>query len=234
VTTRKRRAVVLFGILLVLVGLWVVIPRIDIPPRLNPWAPLEIDAQPNFLTPYKLRRASNDAAACRAALTQVPWRYTPIDDEITAPGCAYTNAVRIERMTMSVSSPFAVSCREALSLAMWERHVVQPAAQKYFGMPATRIEHFGSYACRTIYGRPNANMSHHATADAFDLAGFVIGKDKRIRVVRDWNDTDAAGQFLREVHDGACIYFDSVLGPEYNAAHRDHLHLDRGRYKVCR
>ena len=230
----KRRVFVLLGVVLALAGIGFLLPRIDIPPRLNPWAPLEIAAPPNFLTPYKLSRASNNAEACRAALAQVPWRYTPIDDEITAPGCAYTNAIRIERMTMSVSSPFAVSCREALSLALWERHVVQPAAQKYFGMPATRIEHFGSYACRTVYGRPNANMSNHATADAFDVAGFVIGKDTRVRVVRDWNDTTDAAKFLREVHDGACTYFDSVLGPEYNAAHRDHFHLDRGRYKVCR
>lgn len=209
------------------------LPRIDTPPRLNPWAPLEIAAPPNFLTSYKLKRASNDAAACRIALEQTPWRYTPIDDEITGPGCAYTNAVRVERMSMNVSSAFAVSCREALSLAMWEHHVLQPAAQKYFGAPVTRIDHFGSYACRTIYGRPNANMSHHATADAFDFAGVVIDK-KRVRVVRDWNGSGPEAQFLREIHDGACSYFDTVLGPDYNAAHRDHFHLDRGRYGVCR
>jgi hypothetical protein len=25
-----------------------------------------------------------------------------------------------------------------------------------------------------------------------------------------------------------------VLGPEYNAAHRDHFHLDRGSFRFCR
>ncbi|WP_208534621.1 extensin family protein, partial [Pseudomonas aeruginosa] len=25
-----------------------------------------------------------------------------------------------------------------------------------------------------------------------------------------------------------------VLGPDYNAAHRDHFHLDMGLWKVCR
>ena len=28
-------------------------------------------------------------------------------------------------------------------------------------------------------------------------------------------------------------WFDAVLSPDYNAAHRDHLHLDRGRYRAC-
>ena len=32
--------------------------------------------------------------------------------------------------------------------------------------------------------------------------------------------------FLRAVHEGACKIFGTVLGPEANAAHRDHFHLD--------
>jgi hypothetical protein len=231
-----RKKIMIVGAVLIALAIAarVVIERVQIPDHLNPWAPLQIGATPNFLTPYKLARASNDAGACKAALSQVPWRYTPIDDEITAPGCGYTNAVRIERMTMVVSEPFALTCRAGLSLAMWERHVLQPAAQQHFGAPVTKIEHFGSYACRTVYGRPNANMSHHATADAFDVAGFVIDGKERVRVVRDWKDDDPAGAFLRDVHAGACRYFASVLGPEYNAAHRDHFHFDRGRYQACR
>lgn len=216
--------------LLVIVGM---AARRHLPEHLDPWAPLRIDAPPNFLTRYKLQQASADAQACRAALAQTQWQYTPIDDEQTRPGCGYFNAVRIQRMSFGLNAPFAVSCREALSLALWEKHVVQPAAQTYFQAPVDRLEHFGSYACRSVYGRPKANLSHHATADALDVAGFVIG-GKRIRVVSDWDQQDAAGQFLRDVHAGACRYFDSVFGPGYNAAHRDHFHLDRGRFRACR
>ena len=39
---------------------------------------------------------------------------------------------------------------------------------------------------------------------------------------------------LRQVHGGACHGFMAVLGPDYNAAHRNHFHLDRGPYRVCR
>jgi hypothetical protein len=47
-------------------------------------------------------------------------------------------------------------------------------------------------------------------------------------------DGDNDGQFLCDLRDGACRVFDSVLGPEYNAAHRNHFHLDRGDYRMCR
>ena len=41
-------------------------------------------------------------------------------------------------------------------------------------------------------------------------------------------------RILRRVRDGACGWFRAVLSPDYNAAHRDHLHLDYGRWSTCR
>jgi hypothetical protein len=133
-----------------------------------------------------------------------------------------------------VGEPFTLSCRSALALALWDRHIVQPAARKHFGAQVKRLEHFGSYSCRNIYGRKNAPLSRHATADALDVAGFVLSNGRRIAVRRDWGSDDADGRFLRDVHAGACRVFDGVLGPDYNEAHRDHFHLERGGYKVCR
>ena len=54
-----------------------------------------------------------------------------------------------------------------------------PAAERHFGLPVQRIEHFGSYACRNVYGRPDATRSRHATAEAFDVAGFVLADGRR-------------------------------------------------------
>lgn len=205
-----------------------------LPDEWNPWAPLRFEEPPNFLTRYKLSRASADDQLCRATLEQASWVYAPVENETTAPGCGYRNAVRVERMRAAVSEPFAVSCREALSLALWELHVLQPAAVEHFGAPVTKLEHFGSYSCRGVYGRPNARKSHHATADALDVAGFVIGDKHRVRILAAWPAVGPESRFVREVRDGACRFFDTVLGPEYNAAHRDHLHLDRGPVRLCR
>jgi hypothetical protein len=52
--------------------------------------------------------------------------------------------------------------------------------------------------------------------------------------VTDWNDGDEAADFLREVRDGSCRLFTGVLGPDYNAAHHDHFHLDMGSWQMCR
>ncbi|WP_240636123.1 extensin family protein [Caldimonas tepidiphila] len=97
------------------------------------------------------------------------------------------------------------------------------------------LEHYGSYACRNVYGRTEGRRSRHATADALDVAGFVLADGRRIRVQQHWHEgDDVAARFLREVHRGACRFFDGVLGPGYNVAHRDHLHLERGPSRICR
>ena len=206
--------------------------RIEIPAAWNPWSPLEINAAPNVLTGYKLSHLSKDPVACQRVLGTTAWEYESIPDESTGDACGYFNAVRIRSTSAAIDSPFALTCRAAVSLALWEQHVLQPAARARYGVAVAKIEHFGSYSCRNVYGRPNATRSRHATAEAFDVAGFVLESGERIRIVNDWSGEHA--DFLRSVRDGACRFFDAVLSPDYNAAHRDHFHLDRGPYRVCR
>ena len=207
---------------------------VEVPNDWNPWAALEIDAVPNALTRYKLARVSADPQLCRTVLSTARVTFEVLTDRVTGPQCGFTNAVRIDRTSSELDESFSLTCPAAVSLALWERHVVQPAAQHHFQAPVTKLEHFGSYSCRNVYGRQNARRSQHATAQALDVAGFVIGNEQRVRVIRDWDGKDPAAMFLREVRDGACRFFDGVLSPDYNAAHRDHFHLDRGPYRVCR
>jgi hypothetical protein len=100
------------------------------------------------------------------------------------------------------------------------------------------IDHFGSYSCRRIYGRDAGTWSEHATADAVDVAGFRLADGRRITVVGDWRREGAKAAFLHEVRDGACQLFATTLSPDYNAAHRDHLHLDQADrtagWRACR
>lgn len=56
------------------------------------------------------------------------------------------------------------------------------------------------------------------------------------KVVEPEGTVAPEGRFLRRLHTGACETFGTVLGPEANEAHRDHLHLDlkaRKRRAVC-
>mgnify|MGYP003632355300 CR=1 FL=1 len=84
-----------------------------------------------------------------------------------------------------------------------------------------------SYSCRRVYGREEGRWSEHATADAVDVAGFRLEDGTQVSVLRDWDDGGPKSAFLREVRNGACDLFATVLSPDYNAAHRDHLHLDQ-------
>jgi hypothetical protein len=204
------------------------------PPEWSPWVPLDLAAEPNFLTRYKLSRLSSDAALCAAVLEGANMTFERLPDRETGTACGLFDAVTIERTASAVGDAFSLTCRTAVSLALWEKHVLEPAAERHFGSAVERIEHFGSYSCRNVYGRPNATRSRHATAEAFDIAGFVLADGRRIRVLADWDEDTPEARFLREVRDGACRFFDGVLSPDYNAAHRDHFHLDRGPYRICR
>jgi hypothetical protein len=53
------------------------------------------------------------------------------------------------------------------------------------------------------------------------------GDARSLRDASPGDRTDTAeSQFLRRMHEGACGIFGTVLGPEANEAHRNHLHLD--------
>jgi hypothetical protein len=93
------------------------------------------------------------------------------------------------------------------------------------GSPLVRIETMGSYACRTVAGTDR--MSAHATGNAIDVSGFVLADGRRITVLGQWYaGTPAEQAFLRVIHASACKRFGTVLGPDYNEAHRNHLHVE--------
>ena len=91
----------------------------------------------------------------------------------------------------------------------------------------------GSYACRNVAG--SGQRSAHSRAEAIDIAAFVLEDGRRISVLSDWSkSTSPEREFLRVIHRSACQRFGTVLGPDYDLAHRDHLHLEESDGKFCR
>ena len=132
-----------------------------------------------------------------------------------------------------VSNLGPVKCATAKAFGDWSRFGVDRAARQVLGSGLSRIETMGSYACRNVEG--TERRSAHARADAIDVSGFVLKDGRRILLVRDWkHGTAAEREFLRIVHRSACKRFGTVLGPEYNAAHRDHFHLEGTGPRFCR
>jgi hypothetical protein len=182
--------------------------------------------------------ATDNELGCLADLGASGARFERLPDTYAAPGCNKLGTVQLsalagDRSTFGVSNLGPVRCPVARAFGDWARFGVDRAARQILGSPIARIETMGSYACRTIAGTDR--LSAHARAEAIDVSGFVLADGRRIVLKRDWNGGDAATrEFLRVVHRSACKRFGTVLGPEYDAAHADHFHLEGTGAKFCR
>ena len=196
-----------------------------------PWTKLDLAQPVGAFTGRKLVALGGNPAQCRALLRRAGIRFTALPPRNSGDQCGYDDAVRFTGGgALEISyrpADVGTSCAVAAGLALWEWHVVQPAALEHLGSRVATIEHFGSYSCRRIYGRSEGAWSEHATANALDVAAFRLADGRRVSIVGDWQGDAAERRFLREVRDGACKLFATVLSPDYNAAHRDHLHLDQ-------
>lgn len=204
-------------------------PRQDLP-----WKPLRLTDPVGLATGAKFARAARSPETCRKVLREGGVAFAEIPDRVFGT-CAQLNSVRL-RGGVTPLSPAApvMTCPQALAYAFWDRHGLQPAVREEMGVRVARVEHYGTYACRNIYNRAEARRSEHAFANALDVAAFRLADGRRLSVLADFYDDDPGGRALRQARDSACDWFRATLSPDYNAAHRDHLHLDFGRYGVCR
>ncbi len=177
-----------------------------------------------------------ETRACFADLARMGVRFTPLPDRVTGPGCGLVGAVRLDDIGVPVTGLGAVRCGEARAFAGWVRNAAVPAAYQLLGSELARVDTFGSYACRNVFGaRGGDRRSGHALANAIDVGGFVLRDGRRVTVLDDWTSPDPAiARFLQTVHTSACRRFGTVLSPDYNAAHRNHLHLEDDRANLCR
>jgi hypothetical protein len=175
---------------------------------------------------------------CLAQLGTAKASFTPLPDQYYGAGCSTVGTVRLASLNsdhreLALSNLGPVTCPLAESFAGWARFGVDRAAQQILGSALVRIETMGSYSCRNVAG--TARRSSHATASAIDVSGFVLADGRRISIAGDWSSGSAAErEFLRTIHTSACKRFGMVLGPAYNTAHRDHLHLELSGRSMCR
>ena len=211
---------------------WVLVPALwaagcDTSPRPHPY-PSQSDA----IAP----RA--DERQCLAALGERHAGFTPLPDRYFSPGCSALGTVRLfslegDRAEIEVSNLAQVGCPIANPFANWVRFGVDRAARRILGSRIARVETMGSYACRTIAGTDH--LSAHATASAIDVSGFTLADGRRVTVMGSWYaGTDAERYFLHMIHQSACRQFGTVLGPDYNLAHRNHLHVELSAAAFCR
>ncbi|MBV8237260.1 MAG: extensin family protein [Sphingomonas sp.] len=177
--------------------------------------------------------SERETAQCFADLRALGVEFEPLPDRQFGPGCAIIGTVKLLDVGVPTTNLGAVRCGEARTYAGWARNAVGPAAYQILGSELARIQSMGSYSCRNVAG--TARRSGHSIGNAIDVGAFELKDGRRISIAEDWNSPDPqVREFLRTVHASACKRFGTVLSPDYNAAHRDHLHLEDDRATFCR
>lgn len=207
-------------------------------PEYNPSARFELAHPQGWATHRKLVALVHDDAACFAAFDRAKAGYQrrPAMGEgicRASQRMILTGDKFVPTMRPATAAP---GCAVTAAMILWNRDVVQPLAQKYFGQRVVALENLGSYNCRKIAGRQA--QSEHSNANAIDISAFILADGTRISLINEWGDDDVRSIFLHAVRDGSCDLFSTTLSPDYNRAHADHLHLDMavraGGWSACR
>lgn len=170
---------------------------------------------------------------CVARLDRTVARYALLPDREFGGGCSAVGSVQLRDIGTPVTNLGAMTCALADTFTAWVQSDLQAPAMRILGSRIARVETMGTYSCRNINGAASGRRSEHALANAVDIGAFVLADGRRISVKDGWSGGDD-GDFLRAVRDAACRRFKTVLSPDYNAAHHDHLHFDMGRGPFCR
>ncbi|MEM7688450.1 MAG: extensin family protein [Pseudomonadota bacterium] len=202
-------------------------------PEHNPAAPFDLRHPVGWATASKLVALRADPLECRAALERSDVPFNALEP-VGEGNCARPDRTQLTDYPLSPNTP-ATTCPVAAAMELWRTKIVEPAAQEIFGSGLARMEHMGVYNCRTVRGG-STTWSQHATGNAIDISAFILEDGTRISLIKDWDGSEPKARFLRQVRDGACGVFATVLSPDYNALHADHFHLDQdARWTgVCR
>lgn len=145
-------------------------------------------------------------------------------------GCGIARAVRLEAVHgVRLSRPATLDCPTARTLGHWVAQSVKPAVGRRGG-GLEGLEVAAHYVCRTRNHRPGAPVSEHGKGRAIDISALHLADGSRISVLEDWG-RGPKGRVLARVHRQACGPFGTVLGPNSDRFHRDHLHLDTARHR---
>jgi hypothetical protein len=215
-------------------------PRADHPPPGKEWprttTPLGPAAPPEVWPPEEVREALSQ---CRRLLGDTGFEFRempPIRKGVCGTPAPIALKYINDMPRVEIRPVATMSCPLADAIDRWMREVVQPRAKELLHATVIRVVNLAAYDCRPRYGNPSARMSYHAYAEAIDIAEFVTAKGEHINVLQHWDAGDERAQFLRDIHDGGCKVFGTVLGPEANAAHKNHFHVDiakRRRSAFC-
>lgn len=202
-------------------------------PGYNPWQPLTLAETPGPATAGKFAALRSDAETCRAFLTRSGLNGGRLPST-GAGACQRTDrrqltAADLQRVAL-IPGRAEGTCAIDAAIGWWLHNGVQMHARHIFASRVVKLEHLGTVNCRRIRPGANGRWSEHATGNAIDISAFILADGRRIEVRHHWQGHGKETEFLHAVRDSACQSFATVLSPDYNAAHADHLHFDQAKH----
>lgn len=178
-----------------------------------------------------------EEASCREELRRLDVEYTDLAPISDGGACGIDFPVKVAAIDGIEMRPAAtLRCEMAATFATWAKKELVPAARTRYFSGVKTIHQGSSYSCRRIRGTGKA--SEHARGNALDVMRIELKNGRDIDVRKPgWFAFRTRG-FLNTVRADGCDYFSTVLGPGYDADHRDHFHFDimprRNGYRACR
>jgi len=177
-------------------------------------------------------------SACRQALTEDIAIAPSIPDIHEPGGCGGEDLVRLEAIVLpdkhrvAVTPPAPLRCTMASAIADWVRSDVVAIAQKFGSEPAG-LDNFDSYECRGFNRIPGAHLSEHGRANALDVRAIKLANGHSIALT----DRSVPRELRESVRQSVCARFMTVLGPDSDWYHEEHIHLDlaerHNNYRIC-
>ena len=147
-----------------------------------------------------------------------------------AGACGIDKPVRVTSVSgVAVSGGPTIDCTTAKALNDWVRRGVMPAVGRTGGGVA-RVNVIAHYACRTRNNARGAKLSEHSFGHAVDVSGVTLKDGTTLTVLDHWR-SNKYGKIVKAMHSSACGTFGTVLGPNSDRYHQNHLHLDTARYR---
>jgi hypothetical protein len=221
--------------------------KIPLPqPRPAPEAPDDVDkaAPADETAPATDKPAQPDKpaappqSACRAALTE-EIAIAPSIPPIRGPGeCGGEDLVRLEAIVLPdkhkvpLTPPATLRCTMASAIADWVRTDLVAIAGRLGSEPAA-LDNYDSYECRGFNRIPGAHLSEHGRANALDVRAIKLADGRAIALT----DRTVPRELREEVLHSVCARFMTVLGPDSDWYHEEHVHLDlserKNNYRIC-
>lgn len=206
------------------------------PTHNNVRSPFKITSPMGTATHSQLLKLAERPEYCFRQLDLVGIEYRRLEPNETETACSVSNGLVLLGTNYQSVQDLSLTCPQMAALHVWQNRILQPASRKYFKTDVAIIKTLGSFSCRRVVGAEKKEWSQHAFGNAIDIAGFVLSDGTEISVLDDWETQKRRtkkAKFLGRVFDESCRVFSVALGPDFNAAHKDHFHFDLGPERLC-